>query len=184
MRPTAKGRELRLVNADGSAERLLWQAERDWGGWNVQWLPDGKRIVVAVNPGKARTRLVAISATDGAVTTLWEGKDLSNPQISPDGKSAVGTRRVRKNPVADELRLLRLEDRSDVLLFEAQSVVSDPEWTPDGAGVVFLSDRRVPGATLDLWLLRTSGGKPLGIPELVKTGLGEAANGYLTAYSE
>jgi Tol biopolymer transport system component len=84
----------------------------------------------------------------------------------------VYTKRVRENPAADQLWLLRLDDRSEELLFEGQSAVRDPLWTPDGSGVVFLSDRRAPGAALDLWLLRISGGKPLGFPEVVKTGLG------------
>jgi Tol biopolymer transport system component len=181
-RRTNDTRELRIVGADGSAERLLWQADKEWGAWGVQWFPDGKRIMVTVWQAKDRRRLVAISATDGAVTTLWEGKQLSDPQLSPDGKSVVYTRRVRENPVADELWLLRLEDRSEVLLFEGQSLVEYPRWTPDGTGVVFLSDRRVPGATVDLWLLRTSGGKPLGFPQLVKTGLGEMENGEPTTF--
>jgi Tol biopolymer transport system component len=37
--------------------------------------------------------------------------------------------------------------------------------------------------TLDLWLLRTSGGKPLGFPELVKTGLGEMDKGRPTIFA-
>jgi Tol biopolymer transport system component len=165
--------ELRIVGADGSAERMLWQADKGSRAWGAQWFPDGKRIGVGVLPGNGVGRLVAVSTTDGAATTLWEGKELQDPQLSPDGKSVVDTRRVRENPIADELWLWRLEDRSEVRLFEGQSTVTSPRWTPDGAGVVFLSDRRVPGATLDLWLLRTSGGKPLGIPELVKIGIGE-----------
>jgi Tol biopolymer transport system component len=176
--------ELRIVGADGSAERLLWQGEKGWGAFGcVWWFPDGKRIMVPVRKREEREgRLVAISASDGAVTVLWEGKPFGDSQLSPDGKSVVYARRIRDNPIADELWLLRLEDRSETLLFEGQSIVMSPLWTPDGAGVVFLSDRRVPGTTLDLWLLRTSGGKPLGFPELVKTGLGEMAGGNPTIF--
>ena len=148
----------------------------------MQWFPDGKRIMVEVWHGTDRDDLVAISTTDGAVTTLWEGKQLTWPQLSPDGKSVVNTRRVRKDPLTDELWLLRLEDLSESRLFEGQAYVGSPRWTPDGAGVVFLSDRREPGKTVDLWLLRTSGGKPLGFPELIKTDLGEMFEGRPMAH--
>jgi len=176
--PTNDDREVRIAGTDGSGERLLWRAGKDWKADGLQWFPDGQRIMVEVWQGKDRNRLVAISATDGAGTTLWEGKNDSDlPQLSPDGKSVLRTKRVRYAPRADELWLLRLDDRSSVLLFEGQSTIEGPRWTPDGAGIVFLSDRRLPGTTLDLWLLRTSGGKALGSPELIKTGLGEMFGG-------
>ena len=180
---TGNGRELRIIGADNSAERVLWH-ENNVRAWSLQWSPDGKRIIFAVGQGRDRNRLIAISATDGTVTTLFEGKELNNPQLSPDGRWVVDTRRVRNDPAADNLWLLQLEDRSETLLFEGQSYVGDPRWTPDGAGVVFLSDRRVPGTTLDLWFLRTSGGKPLGFPELLKTDLGEMFEGYPSAEAQ
>ena len=184
-RPNNTYYELRIVGTDGSAERLLWKAEKDWGAWGVQWFPDGKRIMVPLWQGREASRIVAISATDGAVKTVWEGKQdkRDDPRLSPDGKSVVYTRRVRDTPLTHELWLLRLEDRSETLLFEGQSYLGYPQWTPDGAGVVFLSDRRAPGVTLDLWLLRTSGGRPLGFPALVKTGLGEMSDGHPAAFA-
>lgn len=62
-------------------------------------------------------------------------------------------------------------------LSAAQYSVECPLWTPDGTGVVFLSDRNAPGTAMDLWRLRTSGGTVLGFPELIKTGLGEIVDG-------
>ena len=174
---TDKGRELHVIGAYGSAERVLWREDKV-RAWSLQWSPDGKRIMLAVGQGKDQNRFVAISATDGAVMTLFEGKELNSPQLSPDGRWVVDARRVRQNPAADELWLLRLEDHTEAQLFEGQSQVADPRWTPDGTGIVFMSDRRVPGTTLDLWLLRTSGGKPLGFPVLIKTGLGDMFQGY------
>jgi len=195
--------QLRVVNLDGSNDRAVAQFGTnriDMAGW----FPDGKRMLALVRPGPldqselellgshglklpatedAPLRLVAVSMADGTVTPVKElpsqnGKEIGDPQLSPDGASVVYTRRVRENPAADQLWLLRLADRSETLLFEGQSTVGDPLWTPDGAGVVFMSDRRAPGTALDLWLLRISGGKALGFPELVKTGVGDVTNGH------
>ncbi|MBI4909896.1 MAG: PD40 domain-containing protein [Acidobacteria bacterium] len=174
-------RELYIVGVDGFGERLLWKAEKDWRAHSPQWLPDSKRVVLTVS-AQDRSRLMTVSASDGVATILWEGKQFVYPQLSPDGRSVVFLKRARQDPAGDQLWLLRIEDRSETLVFDGQSYMACPLWMPDGTGVVFLSDRRAPGMNVDLWLLRIAGGKPSGFPELLKTGLGAMAAGHTTAW--
>ncbi len=169
--------ELRLVGLDGSAERLLWKPDKVWCDF-PHWFPDGKRIMAALYPGGHVSRLVAVSATDGAATTLWEGKYFDAGELSPDGKSVALLRSVSGDPIVNELRLLTLADQSESLLLQWESRIGYPLWTPDGTGVLFPSDRRSPGAVADLWLLRVSGGKPMGTAELIRKDLGGLFGAY------
>lgn len=113
---------------------------------------------MAVWPGKGSARLAAISAADGSSSTLWEGKFWGTPQLSPGGRSVSYTKRVSRDPIADELWHLSL-------LFQAQSRMQSPLWASDGKGIVYLSDRLKPGAAVDLWYLRIADGKAVGFPE-------------------
>ena len=67
-----------------------------------------------------------------------------------------------------------LEDRTEVPLFRDPAIAEGPRWTPDGKGIVFLSDQRELGKTRDLWMLHIAGGKSQGRPELVKGNMGNA----------
>ena len=175
--------ELRIVRADGGGERTLWKTEKGAEVWDAQWFPDNSKLMAWVVPQEGTARLLSISVSDGSATTLWEGKKINDPQLSPDGKSIVFTRRVRENPAADELWQLALDSRKETLLFQQQAIVNFPLWTPDGSAIVFQSDRRAPGVTIDLWMLRVSDGKTQGFPVLAKTELGQIANGRWTAYA-
>ena len=118
--------ELRVAGADGSGERLLWRADKGRVGWGLQWSPDDRRITVTTAyPKNEVIRIVAVSVADGVVATLLEGKELGDAQFSPDFKSVVYSKRVRQNPVADELWLMRVEDHSETLLFQG---LSDAEY--------------------------------------------------------
>lgn len=178
MRRAGSNDELRLVSVDGSDERLLWKSDDGWSAGIPQWFPDGKRILVLAWDKNWRRRLLSVTVAGGEATGIWDGKAIYSTQLSPDGKSVVFMRRHRREePISDQIWLLRLGSMSETLLFDGQSFVNTPIWTPDGTGVVFLSDRRLPGAAVDLWLLRISEGKALGFPALVKTDLGQMAKG-------
>ena len=45
-------------------------------------------------------------------------------------------------------------------------------WTPDGQHIFFTSDRN---GTWDGWLLRVADGKPIGLPEMIKAGMGNVS---------
>jgi hypothetical protein len=149
-RPVSDRSELHVTNADGSGERLAWQTEKSSWLSHVEWSPDRKRILGLVRLGKDLERLVAVSSSDGSAMTLSEGQAVEDLRLSPDGTTVVYTRRVGGRSASFSLAMMRLADKREERLFEGQFVIADPLWTPDGNGILFLSDRRSPGAVVDL----------------------------------
>ncbi|MBI4907793.1 MAG: PD40 domain-containing protein [Acidobacteria bacterium] len=163
--------EVWIVGTDGARDRLLWAHVKDGGITIAGWSPDAKQVILQASERRKPTKLVAVSTAEGSATTLREGTWLGDLQLSPDGRYVSFTPSQEK-PSPDEIRLFSLTDRSEVTVLRDMGTARDPRWTPDSSGILFLSDRRSPGKSWDLWLLRLSGGKPLDRPQLVKTDLG------------
>jgi Tol biopolymer transport system component len=162
-----------VVSPDGSGLRKLWEGERSWK-WAFlnAWFPDNKRFLMEAYLDDQTSRLIAVSATDGSSTKLWEGSG-DHGFLSPDGNYVAFSKRISRDPIKDELRLLSVADLSESLLLSNFGPAVRQIWTPDGKGLVFLSDRRKPGQVLDLWYLAVANGKAQGRPELVKTDFGD-----------
>jgi Tol biopolymer transport system component len=164
-----------IVAPDGSGLRKLWQGEQ--GKWSdlISWFPDNRRFLMHIRLDDQKHRLIAISATDGTATELWEGAHPAG-LMSPDGNYVFFSQRVSRDPVRDELRLLSLADKTETVVlsdFPAVNPAVNANWTPDSRGLVFLSDRRKPGEAHDLWYLAVANGKAQGRPELVRSDFGD-----------
>ena len=165
-----------IVTPDGSGLRKLWQGEK--GRWTFlnSWFPDNQRFLVEISLDAQNHRLSAISATDGATTNLWEGvRPGGYGLMSPDGNYVNFNQRISREPVKDELRLLSLADKRESVLLSDFGPAVRADWTPDGKGLVFLSDRRKPGDARDLWYLAVANGQPQGRPQLVRSDFGDHA---------
>jgi Tol biopolymer transport system component len=165
--------EVWVVTPDGSGLRKVWQGEKGWK-WAFfnSWFPDNKRFLIEVYVNDQVSRLLAISVTDGSSTKLWEGSG-DHGLLSPDGNYVVFSRRISRDPVKDELGLFSIRDSTETVLLSNFGPAVRHLWTPDGTGLVFLSDRRKPGAARDLWYLAVANGKAQGRPELVRTDIGD-----------
>ena len=166
--------DLRMVGLDGSNDRLLWAAEDGARSFNMRvWAPDGKHIFGEFLSDDEPARLIRVSADDGSreVVKAFDRTRFFTVDISPDG-------RYLAYDVADDEASNR-----DILVLDLEGngempPVTHPAndkllgWTPDGRHIFFASDRN---GTWDGWLLRVDDGKPRGLPEMIKAGLGDVS---------
>ena len=85
-----ENKELRLVNTDGTNNRLLLKLEDGTTAWNIQWTNDGQFVFCSLLGSKPESepdsQLVLISTKDGSIKTLKAVSSRSYGFLSPDGK--------------------------------------------------------------------------------------------------
>lgn len=144
-------REIRLVGAAGEGDRRL--ALRNGGG-GLAWTPDGATLVYD-EPESFRlfrnvSDLRALDVASGRVRKLTSGLRARDPDVSPDGRSAVFVRRLGDR---SELFAIGLDGSGLRRLTESapDTEWSGPRFSPDGGRVA--ASRLLPGGRLDLVLL-------------------------------
>jgi len=164
--------ELRVIASDGSDQRTLFRGTGRDAIEPADWSPDGRSIVATIKTGPDRSwRLVILSAGDGSATEL---KTLGPTPpdamfFSPDG-----------NMVAYDLPAKAPEPERDIFVLNVaaraeRAIVSHPAhdvllgWHPEGAGVLFASDRTGDNAA---WFQELNGGEPVREPRMVRAGVG------------
>jgi Tol biopolymer transport system component len=103
--------------------------------------PDGQRVVFVRQMGD-RTELatVALDGSDlAAVTASVPGTQWSNPRWSPGGDAIAAARMLPSGQV--DLAVVDPDDGTLRFLTDDRARDLEPAWTPDGAHVVFRSDR-------------------------------------------
>jgi Tol biopolymer transport system component len=93
-----------------------------------------------------------------------------NRSLSPDGRYVVYDRPVKDHGGASDIFILPTDGSGEEIpLVEHPADDCGPIWTPDGKGVIFVSDR---SGTFDAWLIQVVDGKPVGGLQLVKREVG------------
>ena len=175
--------ELRVLDIKDSASRVLYKAgKKDDYVQVFDWSPDGKHVVAAFYHGPApiegkNIQLGLVSAEDGSVKILKSHFETypADPGpwgfvFSPDGKYiAYDISQEGKANEQRDILLLSVDGSSEIPLIEHPAVDTVIDWTPDGKGFLFMSDRT---GTQDLWFIGIAGGKPQGGPHVIKPGLG------------
>jgi serine/threonine protein kinase/Tol biopolymer transport system component len=165
------GRELRAFEVGGRGEgRRL----HDWGPeHHVQvfgWSPDQRLVWLFVMRPDRAAEIASVEVSTGSfevVRTLARRSHTQGPSLSPDGRFiAFHDADEGEGP---DLFLLATDGSGEVRV-EHPASDSKPLFTPDGAGVVFVSDRR-PGFR-DLWFQAIVDGRPDGDPRIVMDDLG------------
>ena len=112
--------------------------------------------VLLYNNGWAEKRLPELS-------DLYRIKTVSEPDISPDGKSVVYTveqLNYDKNVSFSNIWKASLDGKQhQQLTYTDKNSNSSPKWSPDGQWIAFLSDTKEENDS-QIWLLPAKGGKP------------------------
>jgi Tol biopolymer transport system component len=162
--------EVRVVGVDGGEPRVLY-SDADVDANPTDWSPDGKSIL-AVFDRKDRTDQIAlISSRDSSVRLLKSSgeRGLWRPRFSPDGRYVAYALQQGPGSREYDIMVLDLDGGREIPLIQHPANDIDPDWTPDGKRILFLSNRT---GTMGAWWIKVAEGNPQGTPELVKPDLG------------
>ncbi len=185
--------ELRIVGIDGSGPRVLY-CNRDvlllnGARLNLQldpplhvheWSPDGKYVAATLSQ-EDQVQLVLFSVADASVRvlrrqgleTLSYISNFGKMKFSPDGRF-VAYDLTPHGGSSRDIFAIPAEGGSEVPLVQHQANDILLDWSPDGRGVLFASDR---SGHWDLWVMQVLDGKPRGSPQMVYLNIGPFTNG-------
>lgn len=166
--------ELRIVGLEGGDPRVLAQYPDGGRPGLFDWSPDGKWILLSQDGEAGGEEIVIISTADGTTRTLGSTNDdfYSNKmRFSPDGHYVIYNALQDPDYPERDIFLLSIESG------EVTSVIQHPAddfllgWSTDGRWLAFASDR---GGSIGMWVVGMADGKPQGMPQLVRDGIGRA----------
>src|SRR5690349_20403356 len=97
------------------------------------------------------------------VDDLAKVRDVSDPQVSPDGAwiaYVVSTSDTAKDHDDTDVWLASWDGAQQIRVTRSSSGEHAPRWSPDGRWIAFLSDRDDPHEVAQLWLYDRAGGEP------------------------
>ena len=170
--------DLRIENVDGTGEVRIYEpdAGEDIDGIGG-WTPDGQHLLLDIVSleGGAEHRLVLYSVFEGTtrVVKVLSTRHSLCASVSPDGRWVVFDPPRDESTGERDIHLLSLEDGSEIPLQATRADETLPAWTPDGRGIVYVSNRQ---GTYGHWGLELTGDPPVaaGPPDLLKQDSGIA----------
>ena len=176
--------ELRVVDIEQLKPRVLFRSKEKMEYVQAfDWSPDGKQILAIFVKTSSETlaikendifHLGLISAEDGAVRYL-KRFDVGVNSIpysftfSPDGQYIAYDSQQKDDPFNRDIYLLSADGSREVLLVDHPALDYVLDWTPDGKGLLFGSERT---GSRGAWLIPVVDGKPQGSPVLIKPDVG------------
>jgi Tol biopolymer transport system component len=158
---------VRVISVDGSGERTVFRNRHDVAVRG--WFPGSASLLIQTKLGNLPTSLYAMSIADESTKLIKQGDGrLSGASMSPDGKLVAYWLDTNRDPWQQSMRILNMEDMTDVELPCPPSMNFWPRFVSQNKGIVFFSERR---GTRDLWYQPLSAGKPSGAQELIKTNI-------------
>jgi hypothetical protein len=174
--------ELRVLDLEDSSVRTIHRGKNpsDWAR-AFDWSPDGRHVLAAIyldaTPTQAReNRAGLISIEDGSFEAVEAHhqtliSSFSLPQgfaFSPDGRFIVyDAPRSDEEAGNRDIFIIAMGSGEESLLVEHPGYDEVVDWTPDGKGLLFRSDRN---GSPDLWYLSVSEGTAQDSPGLIKPG--------------
>ncbi|HJT86816.1 MAG TPA: hypothetical protein VJ732_03145 [Bryobacteraceae bacterium] len=139
------------------------------------WSPDGKCVLVHLWKRDYTAQLAWVSVADGSFQVLrsldWRGAPLKvgRPSLSPDGRYIAYSALERSGSPDSHIYILAADGSRETEVVKESGVNEAPVWMPDGAGLLFVSNRT---GKFDLWSLAVRDGRAVGEPALIKRDVG------------
>jgi len=162
--------DLRIINVDGSGQRIILSDKEINYYWPNDWTLDGKYILLTK---KDKTNQVAyVSASDGNVRII---KEFSNSEpgevtLSPCGRWIAYDFKQGEESEKHDIFLLAADGGREIPLMKHPADDRLLGWAPSGDWILFSSDR---SGTWDAWIVPVKDGKPQGDPRIVKRNFGK-----------
>jgi eukaryotic-like serine/threonine-protein kinase len=150
-----------IVPSLGGAERRIADQYANLIHWGnlVDWLPDGKSLLVADrrSPQDPHLSIILISLENGQrrVVLTPPGPYLANATSSPDGNYVAFVQGA--GFLAQELYVMRMGTSDASRLTSDKALIRGLAWTPDSKSIVFSSSR---AGLQSLWRIPITGGMP------------------------
>lgn len=158
---------VRVVAVDGSGGRTVFRNGRVIA--LRSWFTGSASLLIQTKLGDLPNSLYALSIADGSTKLVKKGDGrLSGAEMSPDGRLVAYWLGTNREPWQQSIRILNLEDMTDVEVPCPPSMNFSPIFVSQNKGIVFLSNRR---GTRDLWYQPLSEGKPSGAQVLIKANI-------------
>lgn len=179
--------DLRLIGtapAAANKPRVLYQS--DDLGWvsPIAWTPDGQHLVIVRHRQKEGSDIAVLTIRTGAIRSIraqGETVVVRRAHVSPDGRfvaydlPSAGVRDPR------DVFISALDGSTHTAVAAHPAEDQAPFFSPDGAMLVFMSDR---GVSNGFWGVALRDGQPEGAPRLLKQEVGAISPMGMTAAGE
>ena len=171
----AGSHELRVMNLDGTASRVLVPARKNITYIDpVDWSPLDKQILVALQRQDLTWQIGLVSVDDGSMNILktlsWLApggeQTYPNAYLSPDGRYVAYDYRPKMEEHTRNIYALSVDGNHETKLVSGPGVDRLLGWIPNGHGILFYSNRSGRSA---IWQLQVQNGRSTGEPELIRS---------------
>ncbi len=139
----------------------------------MDWSPDGRSIAVSLRRADRSAQIALVFVADGAIRVLrsvdWRGP--SRMFFSPDGLDLAFDLPATDSSDQRDVFVMAVDGSRGLTAVEHASQDIAMGWTPDGAELLFASDR---GGAMGLWGQGLQARRPSGAPRLLRSNLGGA----------
>ncbi len=164
--------DFRMINVDGTGQRVLLKGEDIYHFWPNDWTKDGKYILGELRKSDKTNHIAFLSAVDGRLRVIKE-LDKNSPGklcLSSDGDWIAYDFPQDEKSDKRNIVLLSQDGSREIPLFKHPADDRLLGWSPDGDWILFSSDR---SGFWDAWIIPVSDGKVKGDPILVKRDFGQ-----------
>jgi len=164
--------DFRMINVDGTGERILLSREDVYFFLANDWTADGKYILGLLEKGDKTNHIAFVSAVDGSLRIIKEFDKRSPGKLSLSSDGCWIAYDFPQDEKSDKrnIFLLSQDGKHEIPLFKHPADDRLLGWSPGGDWILFSSDR---SGFWDVWIIPISDGKAKGDPILVKQDLGQ-----------